>query len=160
MRRRRSPAWNFRLHRYRYTVGKEQPASESLRRLIHRVSIHVPFLARTAQLAELLAARKGQCKFNRNDNWVFASQVRGGRKSYGGPAILRHGIRPTSEQIGITKRIGWQTFRHPYCTPLRSPGVEFKVMQELIVGTAQGHGSGVQKDPKLWLFAPAKFKRN
>lgn len=41
-------------------------------------------------------------------------------------------MRPTAEQIGITKRIGWHTFRHTYCTLLRNLGVEFKVMQELM----------------------------
>ena len=35
-----------------------------------------------------------------------------------------------AEKLGIQKRIGWHTFRHTYCTLLRSLGVEFKVMQE------------------------------
>lgn len=34
--------------------------------------------------------------------------------------------------MGIQKRIGWHTFRHTYSTLLRSLGVEFKVMQELM----------------------------
>ena len=33
---------------------------------------------------------------------------------------------------GLTKRIGWHTFRHTYSTLLRSVGAEFKVMQELM----------------------------
>ncbi|MGC2300930.1 MAG: tyrosine-type recombinase/integrase, partial [Acidobacteriaceae bacterium] len=50
----------------------------------------------------------------------------------GGAPILRNCIRPTAEKLGINKRIGWHTFRHTYCTLLRSLGVEFKVMQELM----------------------------
>jgi len=34
--------------------------------------------------------------------------------------------------LGIDKRIGWHTFRHTCSTLLRSLGVEFKVMQELM----------------------------
>ena len=41
-------------------------------------------------------------------------------------------IRPVAEKIGITKWIGWHTFRHTYSTLLRSVGAEFKVMQELM----------------------------
>jgi site-specific recombinase XerD len=37
-----------------------------------------------------------------------------------------------AEKLGINKRIGWRTFRYTYCTLLRSLGVEFKVMQELM----------------------------
>ena len=45
---------------------------------------------------------------------------------------MRHYIQPVAEKLGIQKRIGWHTFRHTYCTLLRSLGVEFKVMQELM----------------------------
>jgi site-specific recombinase XerD len=45
---------------------------------------------------------------------------------------MRHYVQPIAEKLGIQKRIGWHTFRHTYCTLLRSLGVEFKVMQELM----------------------------
>jgi len=35
-------------------------------------------------------------------------------------------------KLGITKRIGWHTFRHTYSTLLRSTGAELKIMQELL----------------------------
>jgi integrase len=35
-------------------------------------------------------------------------------------------------KTGITKRIGWHTFRHTYSTLLRSTGAELKIMQELL----------------------------
>jgi integrase len=45
---------------------------------------------------------------------------------------MRHCVQPVAQRLGIEKRIGWHTFRHTYSTLLRSLGVEFKVMQELM----------------------------
>jgi integrase len=75
--------------------------------------------------------RKGS-KFTSCDDWVFASRRHRGRKPIWGQAILRRYIRPVAQQVGIQKRFGWHTFRHPYSTLLRSVGTEFKVMQELL----------------------------
>ena len=84
------------------------------------------------QLAASLIEWKQLSKFKAGDDWVFASRLRGGRKPFSGAAIMRHYIQPAAEKLGIQKRIGWHTFRHTYCTLLRSLGVEFKVMQELM----------------------------
>jgi len=45
---------------------------------------------------------------------------------------MRYNIKPAARRIGITKRIGWHTFRHTYSTLLRAAGVDIKVMQELL----------------------------
>ena len=45
---------------------------------------------------------------------------------------MRHFIRPTALKLGITKRIGWHTFRHSYSTLLKANGADIKVMQELL----------------------------
>ena len=45
---------------------------------------------------------------------------------------MRHHILPVARKLGITKRIGWHTFRHTYSTLLRSTGAELKIMQELL----------------------------
>jgi hypothetical protein len=47
-------------------------------------------------------------------------------------ALMRHYIRPAAVKVGITKRIGWQTFRHSYSTLLKASGADIKVMQELL----------------------------
>lgn len=83
-------------------------------------------------IATSLIEWREHCRFRSFDDWVFASQLRGGRKPYWGVAIMRHYIQPTAQRLGIQKRIGWHTFRHTYSTLLRSLGVEFKVMQELM----------------------------
>ena len=46
--------------------------------------------------------------------------------------ILQRGIRPAALAAGITKRIGWHTFRHTFSTLLKASGVDVKVMQELL----------------------------
>jgi integrase len=84
------------------------------------------------QLAATLITWKQQCKFKTGDDWVFASRLHSGRRPYWGAAIMLHYIQPVAKKLRIEKRIGWHSFRHTYCTLLRSLGVEFKVMQELM----------------------------
>jgi integrase len=55
-----------------------------------------------------------------------------GRWPYLAQEIMRHHILPVARTLGITKRIGWHTFRHTYWTLLRSTGAELKIMQELL----------------------------
>jgi len=45
---------------------------------------------------------------------------------------MRRVIRPIAIQLGITKHIGWHTFRHTYSTLLRANRADIKVMQELL----------------------------
>src|SRR5580700_6767694 len=66
------------------------------------------------------------------ESWVFASPQNRGRNPYWGQQLLRHHIRPVAQELGITKRIGWHTFRRTYSTLLRATGAELKVMQELM----------------------------
>jgi len=45
---------------------------------------------------------------------------------------MRRVIRPIAIRLGITKHIGWHTFRHTYSTLLRANRADIKVMQELL----------------------------
>jgi len=72
------------------------------------------------------------CRYNKSDDWIFASRRHRGRTPFWGQAILRRYIRPVAQRAGIQKRFGWHTFRHTYSTLLRCVGTEFKVMQELL----------------------------
>jgi integrase len=80
------------------------------------------------------AMRVWQCQkpYQSSDSWVFASPVNQGRWPYLGQQIMRRHILPVARKLGITKRIGWHTFRHTYSTLLRSTGAELKIMQELL----------------------------
>jgi integrase len=81
---------------------------------------------------ETLSKWKATCRYNKFDDWAFASSRHRGRTPIGGQAILRRYLRPVAQRVGIQKPFGWHTFRHTYSTLLRSVGTEFKVMQELL----------------------------
>ena len=83
-------------------------------------------------LAEALRAWRQQVRYNRPEDWIFASPKAKGRRPYVGQQIMRKVIRPIATQVGITKPIGWHTFRHTYSTLLRAARVDIKVMQELL----------------------------
>lgn len=68
------------------------------------------------------------------DAWVFASdhpRVRG-QKPFWPDAILKHHIRPLAKKLGITKRIGWHTFRRTFSSLLTQNGENVSVVQELM----------------------------
>jgi integrase len=83
-------------------------------------------------LAEALRAWREHVRYNRPEDWVFANPRRKGRQPYWGQEIMRRVIRPIALQLGITKHIGWHTFRHTYSTLLRANRADIKVMQELL----------------------------
>jgi integrase len=69
---------------------------------------------------------KALCEWHRltpyqsSESWMFASRVNQGRWPYLAQEIMRRQIRPVARKLGISKRIGWHTFRHTYSTLLRS----------------------------------------
>jgi integrase len=73
-----------------------------------------------------------QTTYQSPESWVFASPVKQGPWPYLSQQIMRLHILPVARRLGITKRIGWHTFRHTYSTLLRSTGAELKIMQELL----------------------------
>jgi len=83
-------------------------------------------------LVRTLRAWRRSARFRQPTDWVFASPVTQGRLPFWGQALMRHHIRPTGVKVGITKRIGWHTFRHSYSTLLKASGADIKVMQELL----------------------------
>jgi integrase len=83
-------------------------------------------------LAEALQAWRQQAKYSGPEDWVFASPSVNGQRPYWGQQIMRKVIRPIAIRVGITKGIGWHTFRHTYSTMLRATRVDIKVMQELL----------------------------
>ena len=83
-------------------------------------------------LVEALREWHGQTPYQSSESWVFASPVNQGRWPYLAQQIMRRHILPVARKLGITKRIGWHTFRHTYSTLLRSTGAELRIMQELL----------------------------
>jgi integrase len=83
-------------------------------------------------LVRTLRTWRRSAHFRQPTDWVFASPVTQGRLPFWGQPLMRHYIRPTALKLGISKRIGWHTFRHSYSTLLKANGADIKVMQELL----------------------------
>ena len=83
-------------------------------------------------LAEALHTWRQHTSYRTADDWVFASRAARGQKPYWGQCLMRTVIRPAAAKIGITKRIGWHTFRHTYSSLLRANRTDIKVTQELL----------------------------
>ncbi len=81
------------------------------------------------QLADLNAWRE-VAPYPGDDQWVFASHRKKGRKPYWPHMILSRHIQPLAKKLGIDKRIGWHTFRRTFASLLKANGEDVKVVQE------------------------------
>ncbi len=77
-------------------------------------------------LAFALTAWKQQTSYFKDSEWVFASPYHNGRTSYWPGTIMEKVIRPAALHAGITKRIGWHTFRRTIATLLVANGESVK----------------------------------
>ncbi len=84
------------------------------------------------ELAKSLRLWKMKTTYNRPDDWVYASPAMNGTQPYWPNSIFRVYIKPAAKKIGLTKRIGWHTFRHTFGTILNANGENPKVIQELL----------------------------
>ena len=67
---------------------------------------------------------------------------------------MSYHIQPIAKKHGITKQIGWHTFRRTYTTLLHANGEDVKVVQELL-----RHGSAmITMDVYAQAVTPAKRK--
>ena len=66
------------------------------------------------------------------DDWVFASPRRRGKRPLSPDGVLSKIVRSAASRAGIKKRIGWHTFRHTYSSTLIANGENVKVVQELM----------------------------
>src|SRR5438876_549659 len=63
------------------------------------------------------------------EDWVFTSARVKGQKPRRPDTVMAKIIRPAAVRAGITRRIGWHTFRHTYSTALIGNGENVKVVQ-------------------------------
>ena len=80
---------------------------------------------------ELLAWRRESC-YAGPDDWVFASERVQGRMPPWADTLLDRILQPAAKKAGITKWVGFHTFRHTYSTLLKANGEDVKVVQELM----------------------------
>ena len=85
-----------------------------------------------AGLAEVFMDWRAQTRFNQPGDWIFASSEKQGKQPYWPDSLMRKVIRPAAVRAGITKRLGWHTFRHSYATLLKANGEDVKTVQECL----------------------------
>lgn len=73
---------------------------------------------------------KREADFCKEEDWVFASPFHAGKKPYWPGTILVRTIRPAARAVGITKWIGWHTFRRTKATQLVAMGESIKTTQD------------------------------
>ena len=83
-------------------------------------------------LAEALLAWNAQSPYSQPEDWVFASPKMRGRQPYWPDNLLRRHIRPAAKRAGITKVVGWHSFRRTFATMLKCSGEDVKTTQELM----------------------------
>jgi integrase len=80
---------------------------------------------------ELLSWKKETC-YAQPDDWVFASEKVQGKMPPWTDTLLDRFLQPAAKRAGITKWVGFHSFRHTYSTLLKANGEDVKVVQELM----------------------------
>ena len=83
-----------------------------------------------ADTQQLETERAAEVTFKQG--WVFASPTVGGKQPYWPDNLMKRYIKPVARKAGITKNIGWHTFRHSFGTLLKANGEDVKTVQELL----------------------------
>lgn len=84
------------------------------------------------ELSDLLQAWRSETPYRSDDDWVYASPFTKGRRPYWPDIALKNHVRPAAKKAGVTKHIGWHTFRHSIGTLLNANGENIKTIQELL----------------------------
>jgi integrase len=83
-------------------------------------------------LATALIEWSNQTAYRQSEDWVFASPKMSGKQPYWPETMLRCFVQPIARGIGITKKIGWHTFRRTLATLLTAADETAKTTQELM----------------------------
>jgi integrase len=83
-------------------------------------------------IAQVLKAWRQESVYTSPIDWVWASPQKKGCQPLWLATVMRYYIQPAARRAGITKKIGWHTFRHTFSTLIKSLGVDAKVVQELL----------------------------
>jgi integrase len=83
-------------------------------------------------IAEELRRWKQITPYPKEDDWMWASPFTRGIRPYWPESLLKRHFRPAVNRAGITKRIGFHSFRHSLSTLLKGNGEDVKTVQELL----------------------------
>jgi integrase len=104
------------------------------------------------ELAKALRGWNAESPYGNPEDWVFASPTMHGKQPYWPENVLRRHIRPAARRAGITKVIGWHTFRRTFATMLKGGGEDVKTTQELM----RHASSRITLDTYAQALTPAK----
>jgi integrase len=83
-------------------------------------------------LLEALQDWRRQAPYRQVADWVFASPDMDGKQPYWPETPLRYYVQPAAKRVGITKALGWHSFRRTFATLLKGGGEDVKTVQELM----------------------------
>jgi integrase len=86
----------------------------------------------TQDLADAVLEWRRVCLYKADDDWVFASPDMNGDAPVWLDVMMDNYIKPAATAAGITKTIGWHTFRRSLASILAAKGEQVKVVQELL----------------------------
>ena len=105
-----------------------------------------------AAVAEEVWLWKQSTIYNQPEDWVFASIRMNGKQPLWPDSLRSKILQPAARKAGITKQIGWHTFRHTYSSLLAETGRDVKVVQELM----RHANSRITLDVHTQALTPAK----
>jgi integrase len=108
----------------------------------------------TQDLAGAVMEWRRVCLYKADDDWVFASPDMNGDAPVWLDVMMDNYIKPAAAAAGITKTIGWHTFRRSLASILAAKGEQVKVVQELL----RHSNSAITQD--LYQQAGADAKRS
>jgi integrase len=86
----------------------------------------------TPFVVEELKQWRAASLYKSEDDFIFPSIRMNGTQAISPDSILKREIRPALKRIGVTKQVGFHTFRHTLATLLGQLKVDIKTTQELL----------------------------
>ncbi len=84
------------------------------------------------RLADVLMDWRGECAYNQPSDYLFASLEMDGKQPLWPNSAMEKHIRPAAIRAGITKQIGWHTFRHTFGTLVNTNGADVATTRSLM----------------------------
>lgn len=83
-------------------------------------------------LANVLMEWRGKCPYNQDGDFVFGSPDKDGQQPYWPDSLMRKHVRPAAARAGVSKHIGWHSFRRTLATLLQGNGETVKTTQDML----------------------------
>ena len=85
-----------------------------------------------AALANRLWEWRLNTRYNRPEDWAFASPHKRGTQPYWPGTLFRVHLKPALKAANISGNVGWHTLRHSFGSLMKANGEDIKTIQELL----------------------------